>query len=96
MNRRAVFTRAPDTLPAVKREALAVNNQVIYLPRQLQSGSVFVTLFEPVLCICIFLRTDLGFQSAKPFKENLYKYSHVFSRSVYLQCFSFFARLLAP
>ena len=69
MNRRAVFTRAPDTLPAVKREALAVNNQVIYLPRQLQSGSVFVTSFEPVLCICISLQTDLGFQS-EPFKEN--------------------------
>ena len=69
MNRRAVFTRAPDTLPAVKREALAVNNQVIYLPRQLQSGSVFVTLFQPVLCICISLQTDLGFQS-EPFKEN--------------------------
>ena len=64
MNRRAVFTRA-----AVKREALAVNNQAIYLPRQLQSGSVFVTLFEPVLCICISLQTDLGFQS-EPFKEN--------------------------
>ena len=68
--RRAVFTRAPDTLPAVKREALAVNNQVIYLPRQLQSASVFMTLFEPVLCICISLQTDLGFQSAEPFKEN--------------------------
>ena len=76
MNRRAVFTRA-----AVKREALAVNNQVIYLPRQLQSGSVFVTLFEPVLCICISLQTDINTRMCSPvqFIYNVFHFSHASS-----------------